>query len=131
MSFQCWYVALKKEGKGRVYDKKQDCYYCVKLVCKIARHYEQKHPSERQVAIALSFNKGSPTRKKQLEKLRLLGSYHHNVTVLETGKGELWEQNTTLLLETDNNLTQKSQLLAEKEKLATSYIDASTTSLQI
>ena len=29
----------------------------------------------------------------------------------------LWQQNTALLLETDNNLTQKSQLLAEKEKL--------------
>ena len=79
----------KKEGKGRVYDKKQACYYCGKLVCKIARHYEQKHQSEREVAIALSFNKGSPTRKKHLEKLRLLGNYHHNLTVLETGKGEL------------------------------------------
>lgn len=79
----------KKEGKGRVYDKKQACYYCGKLVCKIARHYEQKHQSEREVAIALSFSKGSPTRKKHLEKLRLLGNYHHNVTVLETGKGEL------------------------------------------
>ena len=79
----------KTEGQGRVYDKKQACYYCGKLLCKIARHYEQKHPSEREVAIALSFNKGSPTRKKQLEKLRLMGNYHHNVTVLETGKGEL------------------------------------------
>ena len=79
----------KKEGKGRVYDKKQSCYYCGKLVSKIARHYEQKHQSEREVAIAISFNKGSPTRKKHFEKLRLLGNYHHNLTVLETGKGEL------------------------------------------
>ena len=29
----------------------------------------------------------------------------------------LWQQNTALLLETDNSLTQKSQLLTEKEKL--------------
>lgn len=27
--------------------------------------------------------------KKLLEKLRLLGNYHHNLTVLEVGKGEL------------------------------------------
>ena len=59
------------------------------MVCKISRHYEQKHQCEREVAIALAFNKGSPTRKKHLEKLRLLGNFHHNVTVLETGKGEL------------------------------------------
>ena len=79
----------KKEGKGRVFDKKQACYYCGKLVCKIARHYEQKHHSEREVAIAISFRRGCPTRKKHFEKLRLLRNYHHNLTVLETGKGEL------------------------------------------
>ena len=44
--------------------------------------------TEKEVAIALSFNKGSPSRKKLLEKLRLLGNYHHNLTVMETGKGE-------------------------------------------
>jgi len=59
------------------------------LFTKIARHYEQKHESEREVRIALSFNKVSPNRKKHLEKLRLLGNYHHNLTVLEVGKGEL------------------------------------------
>lgn len=79
----------RKEGKERVYDKKQACYYCGKLCSKIARHYEHKHQTEREVAIALSFNKGSPTRKKHLEKLRLLGNFHHNLNVLETDKGEL------------------------------------------
>ncbi len=39
------------------------------------------HHKVREVAIALSFNKGSPTRKNNL--------YHHNLTVLETGKEEL------------------------------------------
>ena len=86
MSIPC---TQRKEGKERVYDKKQACYYCGNLCSKIARHYEHKHQTEREVAIALSFNKGSPTRKKHLEKLRLLGNYHQNVTVLETGKGEL------------------------------------------
>ena len=37
----------------------------------------------------LSFNKGSPSRKKQLEKQQSLANYRHNFTVMETGKGEL------------------------------------------
>ena len=86
MSLRC---VQRNENKTRIYDKRQACYYCGKLVTKIARHYEQKHESEREVTIALSFNKGSPNRKKHLEKLRLLGNYHHNLTVLEVGKGEL------------------------------------------
>ena len=86
MSLRC---AQTSRDKKRVYDKRQACYYCGTLFSKIARHYELKHHSEREVAIALSFNKGSPERKRHLEKLRLLGNYHHNLTVLETGKGEL------------------------------------------
>ena len=72
-----------------VYNKRQTCYYCGTLICKIARHHELKHQSEREVAIALSFNKGTKERKRHLEKLPLLGNYHQNLTVLETGKGEL------------------------------------------
>ena len=30
-----------------------------------------------------------PQKGRDLEKLRLLGNYHHNLTALETGKGEL------------------------------------------
>jgi len=86
VSLRC---AQRNENRTRIYDKKQACYYCGKLLTKVARHYEQKHESEREVAIALSFNKGSPNRKKHLEKLRLLGNYHHNMTVLKVGKGEL------------------------------------------
>lgn len=37
----------------------------------------------------LSFKKGSPGRKKHFKKLRHLGNYYHNLTVLETRKGEL------------------------------------------
>lgn len=86
VSLRC---AKTSKDKKRIYDKKQACYYCGTLIIKIARHYELKHQSEREVAIALSFNKGSTERKSHLEKLRLLGNYHHNLTVLETGKGEL------------------------------------------
>ena len=86
MLVQC---TQKKEGKGRVYDKKQACYYCGKLFSKIARHYEHEHWSKREVAMAVSLDKGSPTRKKSLGKLRLLSNYQYNLTVLETGRGEL------------------------------------------
>ena len=86
MSLRC---AQRNEHNSRIYDKKQVCYYCSKFVSRIERHYQQKHRSEREVTIALSFNKGSPSHKKYLEKLRLLGNYHHNFKVLETGKGEL------------------------------------------
>ena len=72
-----------------MYDKRQACYYCGSLCAKIARHYELKHKNETEVAMALSFNKGSPRRKMHFEKLQLLGNFHHNVTVLETKQGEL------------------------------------------
>ena len=79
----------RNKNKTRTYDKRQACYYCKKLYSKIARHYKQQHEREREVRIALSFNKGSSNRKKQLEKLRLLGNYHHNLRVLQSKKGEL------------------------------------------
>lgn len=86
VSLRC---AQTSKDKKRVYDKRQACYYCGTLICKIARHYDPKHQSEREVAVAVSFNKGSTERKRHLEKLRLLGNYQHNLTVLQTGKGEL------------------------------------------
>lgn len=39
--------------------------------------------------MAVSLDKGSPTRKKSLGKLRLLGNYQYKLTVLETGRVEL------------------------------------------
>lgn len=87
--FSACTTCSKSEFNRRLYDKKQTCFYCGLLVSKITRHHELKHMTEKEVAIALSFNKGSPWRKKHLEKLRLLGNYHHNLTVMETGKGEL------------------------------------------
>ena len=81
--------AQKNEHKNRIYDKRQACYYCGKLCAKSSKHLEVKHGNEKEVAIALSFKKGSPGRKKHFEKLRHLGNYYHNLTVLETRKGEL------------------------------------------
>ena len=73
----------------RAYDKKQACYFCNKLYGKIARHLEDCHSSEECVAIALSFNKKSKSRSRAMEKIKLMGNYHHNAKVLSCGKGEL------------------------------------------
>ena len=86
MSLRCVH---RNKNQTRTYDKRQACFYCEKLYSKIARHYVQQHKREREVRIALSFHKGSPNRKKQLEKLRLLGNYHHNLRVLRSKQGEL------------------------------------------
>ena len=80
----------KTTGKrARIYDKRQSCYYCRKIVCKVARHYQTVHAKEKEVAKALKFRKNSNDRKKELERLRLLGNYQHNLRVLETKCGQL------------------------------------------
>lgn len=55
----------------------------------LRQNYTRKHQNESEVTIAQKLKIGSPERKKQLDKLRLLGDYHHNMSVLETGDGEL------------------------------------------
>ena len=59
------------------------------MYSKIARHYINIHSKEKEVTKALSHDKSSKLRKKELEKLRLLGNYHHNIQVLETRCGHL------------------------------------------
>ena len=46
------------------------------------------HPNEKEVAKAIKLEKNTPERKKLLTKLRLLGDYHHNQTVTQTGEGQ-------------------------------------------
>lgn len=77
-----------RNGK-RIYDKKQYCLYCKKPYVKMARHLEHAHQNEVDVARAFSFPKGSEQRKKLLEYIRNKGNYAHNVTVMESGKGNL------------------------------------------
>lgn len=81
--------AKKTLNNSRIYDRRHACFYCGELCTKIARHLTTKHKSEEEVVKALSFRKNSSERKKQLAKLRLRGDYHHNMTTLETGEGEL------------------------------------------
>lgn len=77
----------KTEDSTRVYDKKQACYYCEKIVAKIARHYMTVHKDKAEVCKALSYPKKSSERQRELERLRLRGNYHHNIKVIETKKG--------------------------------------------
>ena len=79
----------QKSDNIRVYDNKHACYYCGALSSKIARHYSFKDRNECDVKVADEFPIDSKERKCHLEKLRLLGNYHHNMSVLETGEGDL------------------------------------------
>ena len=78
----------KTEHNNRKFDKSQCCFYCDKLVSKIARHYLNVHKDGLEVAkiAALPFGK---EREKLLEELRHKGNYYHNVKVLEKKSGQL------------------------------------------
>lgn len=60
----------KKSTGGRVYNKRHHCWYCFKSCSKIARHLQQKHSNEREVAEALKFPKGSTKRRMHLDLIR-------------------------------------------------------------
>ncbi|XP_058231857.1 uncharacterized protein LOC131343978 [Hemibagrus wyckioides] len=79
----------KTSKKPRVYDKKQYCLFCSKPLSKMARHLEQVHSTESEVAKALSFPKGSKERKNLLDHLRNRGNFAHNAEVVQSGKGDL------------------------------------------
>ena len=49
----------------------------------------RKHSKEADVIAALKFPTGSAERKVAWHKLRLWGNYHHNMTVMDVGKGNL------------------------------------------
>ena len=93
VSLGCFAVVItcvkKKEGNARVYDKRQACFFCEKLYAKISRHLERQHSDESEVAKAFAHPRSSKERKKALEKLRLLGNFHHNLRVLESKSGQL------------------------------------------
>lgn len=49
----------RNDSAKRVWDKKQFCVYCKNPYAKIARHLEQVHDKEIDVAKALSYKRGS------------------------------------------------------------------------
>ena len=82
-------AAEKKANGKRMYNKKHYCVFCDLPFSKMARHLENKHSKERDVAYALSFTKGSRERRAQLELLRNRGNLAQNARVLESGTGTL------------------------------------------
>ena len=83
------YSTSKTDDDSRAYDKKNACYYCGKEFLKIGRHLEQVHKDFPEVDKALSYEKNSKERKKELDRIRLLGNFVHNNKVLERNEGEL------------------------------------------
>ena len=69
--------------------KKQACLYCGELTSKLPRHMTRRHPTEKDVVAALSHPSGSANRKAAWHKLRSRGNYHHNMTVMDVGKGNI------------------------------------------
>ena len=81
-------------GKKRIWDKGHYCLYCGEKKSKIARHLQDMHSDESEVAHTLSFEyskkdstdlrkKKEKQRKRAFEKLRKRGNYFHNIKVLE------------------------------------------------
>ena len=56
--------------------KKQACLYCGELMSKLPRHMTRRHPTEKDVVASW-------------HKLRSRGNYHHNMTVMDVGKGNI------------------------------------------
>ncbi|XP_072032945.1 uncharacterized protein [Amphiura filiformis] len=78
-----------EHGEKRVYDKRNACVYCGKLLqVVIGRHLLSQHADELAVAKINASPKGKH-RTQQLDLLRHKGNYYHNDKVLKTGIGEL------------------------------------------
>lgn len=87
---QIQFAIRSTEGKKNIiHDKKHACWYCKKLLTNIWRHYETVHCDEKEVSNIIKNGKSWPTRAKEIDKLRLLGNYLHNLEVLATRSGML------------------------------------------
>lgn len=63
---------------GKSSTKKQFCPYCKKLIAKLPRHLESKHPKEEKVLKLKKLSKGTSSRKVLLDSIRKEGNYLHN-----------------------------------------------------
>jgi hypothetical protein len=74
--------------KGKViHDKRHACYFCSIVITNIFRHYRDNHGDE-LVVKNIIFSEGTK-RDRGFEKLRLMGDFNYNCSVLECGTGEL------------------------------------------
>ena len=81
--------ATTNDDESRIYDKKSVCYYCEIEYLKIGRHLQCVHKDCPEVMKALSFPAKSTDRRKELDRIRLMGNFVHNNKVLVANEGEL------------------------------------------
>ncbi|XP_047225981.1 M-phase phosphoprotein 8 isoform X2 [Girardinichthys multiradiatus] len=79
-------ITVVKEKKETY--KKHLCVYCKNNFTQIARHLENKHVEEPDVAHAMRFPKGSKVRQTLLDQIRVKGSNENNCDVSQNGEGE-------------------------------------------
>lgn len=81
-------IYVKTTCGTRCYNKRQICYICEKKISKMARHLQCMHKNETEVARVLSIY-DKELQALELERLRLLGNFNHNLRVLKDRSGEL------------------------------------------
>ena len=67
--------------------KNHSCLYCEKQISKMARHLEQVHADELEVAKVLNLTKKSKERRAAWAALVNKGDFNHNYSVIENGSG--------------------------------------------
>lgn len=79
-----------RNGKGNIIrDKKHCCLFCDKLLINLARHLENCHAEENDVAKLLVLPKKSTERRVGFIKIARKGDYFHNINILTKKQGEL------------------------------------------
>ncbi|KAK4886437.1 hypothetical protein RN001_002708 [Aquatica leii] len=81
-------ISEKINGK-RIRNKRNWCPYCLNAFQNMARHFEQRHENEIDVAKVLAMKKRSKERKEAFSYIIRAGNFSHNCEVLSCKKGEL------------------------------------------
>ena len=73
----------------QVFDKKDSCYFCKKMVLSICltRHFFNIHRNEKEVIEISQMKKNSLEKKHACQKLRNMGNFTHNASVLKNANG--------------------------------------------
>lgn len=82
-------VQMANNDKGRKWDKKEYCLYCLKSSTNISKHYLKSHKTEEDIKKILDLPLKSKERGQEIMRVRRAGNYKHNVDVLKKGKGEI------------------------------------------
>ena len=96
--------SLPRKRVKRIYDKKHCCFFCNKFYAKMARHLEQCHKNESEVASILCLSKKSKSRKAKFLHIMKKGDFCHNKEVHVTKQGSLIPRKRT------TNMTNNSHL---------------------